>query len=486
MYTNQIISMSLYTDQDLKLLHDNADKIRDELEKVKMTMTEPSHDDLKKAHEIVKNYCKEKKRKLYGGYALHLLLLNKNQNNGIYKETKVPDIDIYSPEPLNDLHLLCNILFNAGLKYIMGQEALHKETYTIKFYNETLCDFSYVPKNVYNRMPFIEIQGLYCIHPNFMTIDYLRMMSDPVDALWKIFDSNEDLKALQRFKQLQESYSLPYNNKSLKMGQVSATIKPLLNEIHQFLLNRESTVTIGFYVYNYFCKLCNYEDVDIPYYEFISINYKDDALELIESLKKINQEVTWIEFFPFFQFTGYSVEIYSGDNLICRIYDNNQRCVPYQDIIEEKGKMRMASFSIAILHLLIDAQRARVNNNNQLERFSYHVLSHFIQMRQEYFTKYKTNYLANTPFKDFVVNCIGEEVTSDKKMRIRIDKRKKQKKPLVHRYTPADEIKESPPKFIYNNTSGNKISKPRNCKLKEKDEDEEIVDNDEDQNSLDP
>jgi hypothetical protein len=467
------MNIGLYNDLDIKLLRDNADKIKNELEVVKMTMTEPSHGELIKAHEIIKNYCKEKKRKLYGGYALHLLLVNKNRS-GLYKDTIVPDIDIYSPEPLDDLHHLCNILFNSGLKYIMGQEALHKETYTVKFYNETLCDFSYVPKNIYNRMPFIEIGGLYCIHPNFMTIDYLRIMSNPVDSLWKIFNNNEDLKALQRLKQLHEAYPLPFNDKNLKMNVVSPIVKPLLHEIHQFLLNKESTVTIGFYAYNYFCTNCNYDTINIPYYEFISINYKKDALELIAAMKKVNQEINCVEFFPFFQYTDYSVDIYLGDHLICRIYDNNKKCISYQDVKEGDNKIRIGSFSVVILHLLIGAQRARVNNDNQLEKDSYHVLSHCIQMRHEYFVKYQANYLLNTPFKDFVTNCIGEEVTSDKKMRIRIDRRKQQKKPLVHRYIPADEIKESPPKFIYNNTSGNKIVNPRNCRLCENTEDVDV------------
>ena len=34
------------------------------------------------------------------------------------------------------------------------------------------------------------------------------------------------------------------------------------------------------------------------------------------------------EFYPFFQFTDYNVEIYSNNKLICRIYNYNKKCIP--------------------------------------------------------------------------------------------------------------------------------------------------------------
>lgn len=471
--------MSIYSESDIDLLRRSADRIKDELEKFKQASSEPSLDELKKAHDIILSFCKEKKRKLYGGFALHLLLLNKDPNGGLYKGSKIPDIDIYSPQPICDMYTLCNLLFQAGFKSVMGHEALHKETYTIKLYNEVICDFSYVPNSIYHKMPYVTVRDLYCIHPNFMTIDYLRMLSNPLDSYWRFFGCDEDLKAFRRFGQLQKAYPLPVNNNALPEYKANPRLGDLMNIIYRFLLNRPSVAVIGFYAYNYFCKLCEYETVDIPYYEFVSVDYKKDVLVLLEMLRSINPEVTHTEFYPFFQYTDYSVEVYLGEDMICRIYGNNKRCIPYQDArpysvsAKEGDFLRLGSFTIIVLYFLINAQKSRVGNKSNLERFYYHMVSHCIQMRNEFLTTTRRNFLDDTPFKDFVINCIGDEITADKQMRMRIESRKQKKKPLVHRYIPADELKEEPPKYIFSNSSGNKINNDRNLQLSEQVQDEE-------------
>ena len=82
-------------------------------------------------YDIIKLYIKEKKRKVYGGFGLNMLLVDKNPKYALYDDSDVPDIDFYSPEPLVDLVILCDKIFEAGFKPVIGQEAMHKETYSI-------------------------------------------------------------------------------------------------------------------------------------------------------------------------------------------------------------------------------------------------------------------------------------------------------------------------------------------------------------------
>jgi ASC-1-like (ASCH) protein len=470
----------LYTESDIELLKSKSDAIREKLELIKQTNSEPSQEDLKKAHEIVKDFVKTKKRKLYGGFALHLLMINKNKDKGIYSSSKIPDIDTYSTEPMDDMQKLCNILHNDGFKEIQGIEAMHAETYSIKYYNETLCDFSYVPKNIFNRMPFVEVEGFRCIHPNFMTIDYLRMLSNPMDSYWRFFDCGSDLKAFSRFRMLLSEYSIPYNEKSLSIMKSSPKVNDLKNVIFNYLIEKKTIVVVGFYAYNYFCKIGGYDTVDIPYYEFISVDYKKDALELIDVLKKVNNEISYDEYSPFFQFTDYSVEIYIKDDIVCRIYNHLNKCVPYQDVeaqnFDDKklkrmvggynGKIRIGSFILCLLYTYINAQRARVNENQNTEKLFYNAASHLIHVRNEYLKKIKKTFLDETIFADFTLACIGEEITSEKAKRLKVAKRKAKKKPIIYRYIPADEYRETTPKYIYGNTSGNKILNSNTKKLK--------------------
>jgi ASC-1-like (ASCH) protein len=457
---------------------------------------EPTLEERKKIQKIIKDFCVEKKRKLYGGFAWNLLILNKNPEDKIYvDDNKIPDIDMYSPDPIGDWYLICNLLHKNGFQYVLGEEAQHQETYSVKVNRVVFCDISYVPKNIYNKMPFIEINGLYCIHPNFATIDYFRMSSDPLISYWRFFDCGEDLKGFKRYYKLQKNYPLPYNDKPLNMFKPTKSVSNALEIIFKYMINKKSIIVNGFYAYNYFCHMSGFDHILIPFYEFISINYRDDALELINFLKKENINITYEEFNPFFQFTDYSVEIYLEKEMICRIYSNNKKCIPYQNLPALKfdknkptkinGNIQLGSFSIILQYFLTDAIKRRVNEDKEMEKIYYHVVSHCIQTRNKYFNLYKKTFLDDSIFKEFIITCIGDSITPEKERMLLIEKRKKNKEPLIYRYDPKDE--KDPPKFSgFKNTSGNKISNPKNLKLSEankNNEDGELEELEENNNS---
>ena len=112
-----------YVDSDIELLKKKSDVIRAELEIIKNNTVEPTLVEQKEIQKTILNYCKEKKRKIYGGFAWNLLISNKNKADRFYGSDKVSDIDIYSPEPLVDWFNICNILFKTkGFKYVLGEE----------------------------------------------------------------------------------------------------------------------------------------------------------------------------------------------------------------------------------------------------------------------------------------------------------------------------------------------------------------------------
>lgn len=488
----------LYSDSDITLLKKNSGQIRDKLDKIKNESIDPTLDEQKKIIDLIRKYCIENKRKIYGGYAWNLLLINKNPSDKIYSDDHVADIDIYSPEPIKDWYNICNLLHQNGFKYILGEEAQHKETYSVKVYRKVFCDISYVPKNIYNRIPFIEINGLYCTHPNFITIDYLRMSSD-ILSYWRFFDCGDDLKSFKRFYKIQRNYPLPHSAKPLKdLVKPKPKAEEGLNIIYKYLLNKKSVVVMGFYAYNYFCHYSNYDYVYIPFYEFISSNFREDALELIQLLKKSMEEdqITCDEFYPFFQFTDYSVEIYVGNDIICRIYNDNKKCIQYQDLpainfnenkpSKSEQNIRLGSFSIILLHFLVDATRMRVKNDKDMEKFYFLCVSHSIQMRNEYLTKYNKTFLDDSIFQEFKMDCMGKLISPELERMILIEKRKKQKKPIIHRYIPGEKDDKEPPKYNFANSSGNKIINPKNLKLKDKTEDVNENENEDEEEEITP
>lgn len=500
-------SQNLISKKDIDLLDKYVDDIIKKAKKKQMTLIEPYEEEIKKISNIIINYIKRYKRKIYGGYALNLLIIDKNPADAIYSEDDIPDIDFYSPEPLKDLVRLCNEIYQAGFKHVMGREALHKETYSIRVNNQLYCDISYVPKNIYYRMPFREINGLNVIGPEFMMIDYYRMMTD-ITSYWRIE------KAVKRFYLLQKYYPLPYSASSIDIppSDYPESVNVLLDEIFKFLQNTQTSIAIGFYAYNHFLKNSNilnanaqsskkFKYLEVPYYEIITAEYKKDALNLINTLKKkypnLSDDIHPVENYPFFQYFGYSVFIYYKDVLIAKVFSNNKRCVPYitvpsdyfknGSITKGTASINIGSVSTVILYALITVIKARVDQDRSTKDLYYTFISHIIEMKNYFFNKTGKSIYDKTIFQEFIIECKGIPITPEHERQMIIEYRKKRNKKLVFSYDPSEGIRPDDSTYQFLNSSGNPIKNIKNLKLTtiSKDEyleDEEQVEDQDDNN----
>jgi hypothetical protein len=197
----------------------------------KLNEIDPKIDEVTAINEIIKSFIIEKKRKIYGGFALNLLLTAKDKSLALYDAFDNPDIDFYSPEPLNDLKELCDRIYDAGFKQVIGQEAQHKETYSIYVNYQLYCDISYMPNNIYKKTRFINTNGFTLIHPWFAMIDYFRMFTDPMVSYWRLE------KHYERYMLLQKTYPLPLITESLYFD---AFKDKGVNEVMNLINNRPS------------------------------------------------------------------------------------------------------------------------------------------------------------------------------------------------------------------------------------------------------
>ena len=260
---------------------ENYPKIMKKIGKKKLEEMEPTIDEITKVNAIIIDYIKENKRKVYGGYALNKLLIAKNPSLAIYDELDTPDIEFYSPDPLGDLVKLCDKLKEAEFKNVIGQEAQHKETYSIFVNYQLYCDISYMPSNIYSKVRFIQMDGFYLIHPWFMTIDYFRMFTDPLVSYWRLE------KHFARYLKLQKTYPLPLINKALEIIPFKQdNLHSTINLLEDFLSSLPSIIFTGFYAYNFYLEYTKYYDKDkrfgqiqMPYLEVYSTNYIEDGLK---------------------------------------------------------------------------------------------------------------------------------------------------------------------------------------------------------------
>ena len=472
---------SLYKSDDTQLLSVKLKSIKDELEAKRNECLEPTLEEKKSILKVASKYLQEKKRKIYGGFGLNLLILDKNPNDAIYNENSAPDIDVYSPEPIIDLIAICNDLQDHGFKYVQGREATHEESYTVFVNFEKFIDITYVPRQIYNKIPYKVVNDYTVVASEFVSIDYLRMFTDPLISYWRLLQ--DDGKAFKRFCLLQKYY--PFKEVKSSMDVPSTPMLEIaLNDINEFLFDRKSCITVGFYAYNYFLNESNnkstYKITNVPWYEFISTDYRNDVLELLDKLKKNsnldNTKITYTEFYPFFQFTGYNVEIFYDGDMIAKIFSSNKKCIQYIDVPAIKftkneskkiknSTIRIGTFHLTLLYILIYIMRLRVLDDNEMQNIYYAMLSRVIDCRNYYLKSNKKTFLDDSIFKEFIVSCVGDTIDPARLQRLKIASKKGKGKPLTYSYDPQSNRKDPETNWIFANTSGNEINNPKNLRL---------------------
>lgn len=482
--------MELYSTEDIELLKENIDDIVDKITERKYEILEPTKKELMEVNKVVMDFIKENKRKIYGGFAQNKLIRHKNPKDAFYPEDIVPDIDFYSPDPIVDMKELSNRLYNKGFKFVEGAEAQHRETYKIRVNYMDAADISYVPKNIYNRIPYIEINGIHYVHPSFIMIDIYRMFTEPffsADFRW--------IKTLPRLQKLQKHYPINKATSKLpKIGSPDEQIRALADTTYNFLKDNDNVILFGDYAYNCFLEKSGilkdnklgqkYRILDINKYEFVSIDYKEDGKKLIDLLKEkhpdLSNDIRVVEHYPFWMFLGYSAYIYYKDEVVAHIVNYNRRCTPVKKVapkIYNGGKstpdkkadfIQIGSYAYSLLMNMIMTFYYRVNRNNQ--EYQYHNImnSHLVEIRNYFFRNNKNKtMLDDTIFQEFIPECIG--LTIDPLRESLLVRRKKfmeKKGPAVFRYKPETDYEENPTtNYSFPNSSGNPIRNPNNLRL---------------------
>lgn len=492
--------MSLYTEDDSKALVARVDEIMNAADDISGKIIKPTMDDLWKIIFTVRDFVKEKKRKIYGGFALNKLIESVDPNDKFYMDDDIKswDIDFYSPSPIEDAKEIANRLYAKGFKHIHAGEAQHDETYKIFAETNDCADITYVPRNIYHKMPFKEVNGLCLTGPHFMMIDYFRVLTDPLTSFFRLE------KTFTRLCLMLKHYPLPRNASSIEIVPPDRDLDIAFRVIHKFLTNRESTITVGMYAYDHLIRESkinekdkkvgrmrkydtkqsksgpNIDYIDINYYEIISTHYKSDARELILALKdKFSvspDRVTYRENYPFFQYLGYSVDILFDDDIICRMYHYASRCTPYFDVPalyfkngsyeEEKGKIRIGSFAVLMLYNLIDIMRARTNDDQNTKNLHYIMISHMIDMKNYFQKRTGKTIMDESLFGEFILRCIGSTNTAKMEKAIRIEKKIKAGKKFTWGYNPANERdRNNENRYSFKNSSGNPIKNDKNKKI---------------------
>lgn len=475
--------MSIFTEKDATLTKKHIkDIIKLTDKKREQILMGPIMNDINAINNIVIDFVKENKRKIYGSYALNLLIVDRDPKDAILEKDTIPDIDFYSPDPIRDMMALCNLLHKKKYSNILGKEAQHQGTFKITVNNINYCDITYVPKNIYHKMPFREVNGMTLTGPELMIIDYFRLATDLLISAWRLE------KTMSRFPILLKHFPIPKINKQIRIPPAPDNpklVKKLMDDILMGVADNSNCIMVGFYAYNHFVYAADsklYNHVEVPYYEIVATDYRKDAAQIIQKLKDSNKEhvgdIKCVEHYPFFQLWGHSVMVYYKQTLIAHIFSNNKLCVAYKTVrcdtfdnrkrvansSDQNININIGSFSIVVLYGLIAAFKARVDQDMEIKSLYFIFVSHLIDLRNHFMASKNKSILDDTIFQEFVMDCKGRPVLPEIERAHLIALRKKQGVRLTVTYDPAQGNKNKIP-YDFPNTSGNAINNPKNFKL---------------------
>jgi len=215
--------------------------------------------------------------------------------------------------------------------------------------------------------------------------------------------------------------------------------------------------------------ICN-----VPYLEFISINYRDTVTKLYDFIRNIVEDpkqVTLEEYFPLFQFTNYSVIINYQGQPVARVFEANGMCIP--KIKTTMGYMYV-SYQYLLMTMFISKFRTHLEKNKEMY-FNYGLaISNLVKVRNIYLTENNLGVINNTVFGEFKISCVGSTISYIRTGILRKFCRRKQGKVIQFIYEPErffnmseeSQSKFDPNKHSFRNTSGNKIGNPKNVQFK--------------------
>ena len=436
----------LYDEKNIDIITNNLDKISNKARKYALeNKISPSLVTYNKVIKVIKNYIEKNKRVVYGGYAYNELIIHKNEKDRIYSKDGLDqaDIEFYSFEPIIDLINIGNELKELGYKNIQVKSAMHLETFTLFVDYFGYCDASYMPSNLFHKMPLWQFGKLKLAHPKFILIDILRMYNDPINSYWRIE------KNFKRAIKLLKYYPLDTKGYFTKVV-INNDTKDILNFVRKNIIIGSKLLVFGYYAYDYYkYKATNQESpLYVPYYDVISTDLKKDAKKIYKDLSAFSNNIEVKEYHPFFQFFDSRISFEYKGKEILNLYGHNCMCIPFFNL--EKKKLNIVTYPYLILMLLIKFIYLHINNNKESKNYDF-MLENIITLRNEYLKKNKKTVLDNTPFEEFRIECMGDTIDHSKKRFITKDSYEKKK--FLFKY----DI-DNPPNFDYKEISFRNLS----------------------------
>jgi hypothetical protein len=140
------------------------------------------------------------------------------------------------------------------------------------------------------------------------------------------------------------------------------------------------------------------------------------------------------------------------------LYDNNNVCYPFNHLA--KKKLNVSTFTLTLMFLMFFELKHMINKQKiEMENMKC-MISNIIDARYKYLDENGLTVVDDTPFKDFVLDCIGKTIEAMRESRLELIKKKGEGKKYGFQYNPPIEENPNlkPEIFKFKNSSGNIIN----------------------------
>lgn len=169
----------------------------------------PNFHEFMQAQDTIKKYIQQRGLILYGGTAIDYAL--RLRGDKIYEDTELPDLDFWSPNHIETIQELLNILsvLFPSIKVYATRAKYVKTTRVSVGQNNWVADITYIPRELFDKIPTLTFDGMRVVHPHYQFSDLHSSLAFPYDGAPMEVVFSRWKKDIARFNKLFTAYPLP-------------------------------------------------------------------------------------------------------------------------------------------------------------------------------------------------------------------------------------------------------------------------------------
>ena len=321
-----------------------------EVAQQKIDYSTAHNDQILYAIEIVEQFLRKTRRICYGGQAINAHLPERYK---IYDPTySIPDYDLFTPSPVNDIQYLVKLLQKAGFEEVSIREGMHEGTTKIYVDYVPVADITAIHPKIYQTLykRSAIFDGIHYLDANSLRMLMYVELSRPRGEVRRWSKVFERLMIFNEFVPL-----TPCRIYNKKMMITDRHISIILN----FIINNKRVFAgadlIDLYEHSLETSRAELHVTPTKPVLFYSPDSKQDAEKLVSQLKtKLTIQTVTIEhsdMIPYFTMIKYKKQI-----IVCII--EYSACHSYVSMESDHGILKIASldtlislyFSLGLLH----------------------------------------------------------------------------------------------------------------------------------------